>query len=85
MPRGPYQAVEDVDRNRLVTAYTENLDYQNVARDLGIARQTARNIIVNFNINGRVNRQLRGAQRQKIDVTTFLPISTHPILVTKAQ
>lgn len=68
MSRGPYQAVEDVDRNRLVTAYTENRDYQNVARDLGIARQTARNIIVNFNLNGRVNRQLRGGtRRQKID------------------
>ena len=68
MSRGAYQTVEDVDRNRLVTAYTENRDYQKVAQDLGIARQTARNIIVNFNLHGRVNRQLRGgARRQKID------------------
>ena len=54
MPRGNYRSVANVDRERLVSAFVEGRDYQVVAKDLGIARQNARNIIVNFCKDGRV-------------------------------
>ena len=65
MPRGTYHAVSDIDRQRLVDAFVERRDYQAVARALGIARQTARNIIVNFSMDGRVERLPRGGSRWK--------------------
>ena len=68
MPRGNYRSVANVDRERLVNAFVEGRDYQVVAKDLGIARQTARNIIVNFCKDGRVERRPTGGRRnQKID------------------
>ena len=40
-----YHALSDVDRQRLVDAFVEGRDYKAVARALGKARQTVRNII----------------------------------------
>lgn len=62
MQRGAYQTISNVDRERLVDAFIEGRDYQELARNLNIARQTARNIIVNFMRNDRVERQNRGGQ-----------------------
>ena len=68
MPRGNYQAICNIDRERLVIAFVEGRDYQAAARNLNIARQTARNIAVHFNTTGRVERRPRGGARQpKID------------------
>lgn len=75
MSRGTYNAVSDIDRQRLVDAFVEGLDYQAVARTLNISRQTARNIIVNFNMERRVERLPRGgSRRKKIDeeMTAYL-------------
>ena len=65
MRRGNYHALSDVDRQRLVDAFVGGRDYQAVARALGITRQTARKIIVDVKMCGRIKWRPRGGSRQK--------------------
>ena len=62
------EIIKQFDCKWLVRAFVEGRDYQDVARDLGIARQMARNIVVNFRTTGRVDWRPRGgAWQEKID------------------
>lgn len=66
--RGRYNVMTDVDRERLVAAFTNGRDYQQLAGQLGIARQTARNIIIRYEQRGNVHLRVRGgARNRKID------------------
>ena len=68
MPRGRYQRIENVDRQRIVNAFLEGRDWRQVAETLQIKRQSARNVIVNFRRNGSIDRQKQGGHRySKID------------------
>ena len=44
--RGPYRKVLSVDKERLVKAFEHGDDYVELARQLGIKRQTARSIVM---------------------------------------
>ena len=58
-----------IDRPRLVDAYTGSGDCQVLARQLGVARQTARNVVIWFRQRGDINLRARGgAHNIKIDV-----------------
>ncbi len=66
--RRNYNVVNNIDRQRLVDAHRDGADYQVLAQQLGIARQTARNIVVRFQQTGTVDLQARGgARNSKID------------------
>lgn len=66
--RRRYNVIPDVDRQRLVTAFQDGQDYIQLAQRLGIARQTARNIIIRFRQRGNVLLRPRGgAHNRKID------------------
>lgn len=57
-----------VDRRRLVDAYDDNSDFVQLAKDLGIARQTANSIIWRYRDTGEMEPGPRGgARRLKID------------------
>ena len=45
MPRGPYNTVTTKDHQRILSAYKEDQDWLLLATQLGIKRQTARNIV----------------------------------------
>ena len=63
MPRGRYQQVNPVDRNRIINVYEENGDYWTLSAQLGIKRQTVRNIILNFRETGRREALPKGGNR----------------------
>jgi hypothetical protein len=48
MPRGAYNSVNAVDRERLLKEYNDGHDWQFLALQLGIKRQTAHYIIVTW-------------------------------------
>ena len=58
--------IPQVDRDRLIDAFNHNQDYITLAEQLGIKRQTARNIIVRFQQNGRRNILQRGSTHIKV-------------------
>lgn len=67
MPRGAYQNISNVDRNRIINAYEEGRDYLHVATVLGICRQTANGIVKLFQRTGqRDKRPKGGAKNQKV-------------------
>ena len=61
--RGPYNATADVDRERLLSAFRDGLDFQQLAQQLGIARQTA-HIIIRGDVHRRPG---SGARNRKVD------------------
>ena len=64
----PYNAILQVDRNRIINAYECGEDYQHVATTLSIALQTALNIVKRFRQRGHGNVLPRGGRRHvKID------------------
>ena len=68
MPRGKYKKIDNIDRERIVSAFNEGRDWREVAEALNIERQTARNIIVNFRRSGTIHRKAQGgAHHRKID------------------
>ena len=58
--RGNCNVVNNIDRQRLIDEHRDGGDYQVLARQLGIARQTARNIVLRFQRTGTVDLQTRG-------------------------
>lgn len=68
MLRGRYRKIENVDRRRIVDAFIEGRDWREVAQTLGIKRQSARNVVVNFQRNGLVVKKQQGGRHyNKID------------------
>ena len=68
MSRGKYATISDLDRQRVISAFLEDRDWQEAAETLDIKRQTARNIIVKFRRTGQIKKQPRGGNRRpKID------------------
>ncbi|PAA51580.1 hypothetical protein BOX15_Mlig002000g2 [Macrostomum lignano] len=58
-------AVSQQDRRRLVNAFVLNEDWLNLAEQLNIPRQSARNVIVKFERTGRVEAEKRGGNKPK--------------------
>ena len=58
--RGNYKVISNTDRQRIVDVYRERGDYQVLARQLGIARQTALNIVARFQRGAGVDLRARG-------------------------
>ena len=46
--RGAHKLISDVDRQRIITAFENNKDWIKLAEDLGIKRQSARNVVIVF-------------------------------------
>ena len=68
MPRGHYSAISDVDRDRLITCFENNRDWITLAQELGVKRQSARNIICTFRRTGRRQQLRKGGNRpQSLD------------------
>uniref|UniRef100_A0A8C4NGT2 Tc1-like transposase DDE domain-containing protein n=1 Tax=Eptatretus burgeri TaxID=7764 RepID=A0A8C4NGT2_EPTBU len=67
--RGHYRRVSDVDRDRLIDAFENNmLDYLELADNLGITRATARSIVSIYLRTGRRERLPKGgAHNAKMD------------------
>jgi transposase len=67
-PIMPYNKISTVDRNRIVSAHQWGEDYVFFAQQLDINRQTARNIIIRHETEGRVELLQRGGSRgEKMD------------------
>jgi transposase len=56
--------VNDIEREKIVTAFRQNQDWQALAEQLGVKRQTARNIVINWRRHGRIQALPRGGNRQ---------------------
>ena len=68
MQRGHCNTVPNVDRQRIINAYINGRFFIHLADELGIARQTARDIVAVYERTGRVERLPRGGRRRiKID------------------
>ena len=65
MPRGRYQSVSAVDRERLVSAYERDRDWGSLAEELSIKRQTARSIIMAFRRSNRREALPKGGHRPR--------------------
>ena len=55
------------DKNRIIDAYKDGRDYEEVADVLGIKRGTAYRIIRRYNLTGVVDRRKRGANNRRTD------------------
>ena len=64
MQRGHYNAVPNVDRQCIINAHINGRDFIHLAGQLGIARQTARDIVAVYERTGRVERLPRGGRRR---------------------
>ena len=63
--RGRYNKVSNADRNRLIDDFEgEQLDYLVVADTLGVKRQTARSIVLNYIRENRREALPRGGRRR---------------------
>ena len=68
MLRGNYAKIGNIDKQRLINAFENGRDYITAAENLGINKQTARNIIMKYRDTGRVENLYRGGnKRQKFD------------------
>lgn len=61
----PYNTVRNVDRSRLIRAYTNNGDWRRLAMDLDVNLSTARSIIGIHQATGRTNSLSRGGNRPR--------------------
>jgi transposase len=66
MQRNPYIKISALDRERLVNSYKDGGDWQNVARILGIKRQTARNVIAVYQRQTRIHTLPKGGDRRSL-------------------
>lgn len=66
MPRGPYNTVTTKDHQRILSAYKEDQDWLLLATQLGIKRQTARNIVRIFLKDNRERALPKGGKRPKL-------------------
>lgn len=65
MLRGKNVTLSQIDRNRLIKVFNDGGDWQLCAKHLGIKRQTARNVIVIFQREGRCEVLPKGGNRPK--------------------
>ena len=63
----PNAKISDVDKQRVITAYENLENYQEVAQVLGINRNTAYCIIRGYRKNGAISKPRRGAHNTKVE------------------
>ena len=88
MHRGRYNRISNVDCARLVAGFQQGRDYIQLANELAIARQTARDIVRRFEINGQVEPAPRGGRRASkmdLDMVDYLigKVSKNPVITLK--
>ena len=66
MPRGKYTCINDIDRQRIVSAFIAGQYWITLAKELEVKRQSARNIVLSFQRSGRVNQLPRGGRRPSL-------------------
>lgn len=62
--RGPYARISLVDRQRIVNAFRNGDNWKELARMMGLAKQTARNIVSTYVGTGRTDTMPKGGLRR---------------------